>query len=600
MTREIDPKYLTTSSRSHLCGRVGDLAVGTKVALCGWVRRRRDHGGLIFVDLGDYSGTVQLVFPPEGKECFTVGEQLRNEFVVRIEGAIRPRPAGTENVKLGTGKIEIEVTAAKILTQSEPPPFFIEDDIDVKEEVRLHYRYLDLRRPKMQEALRLRHRAYQATRAYFDSRGFTEIETPILTKTTPEGARDFLVPCRLLPETFYALPQSPQLFKQVLMVSGFDRYYQIVKCFRDEDLRANRQPEFTQIDVECSFVGESDIRELVEGLIRDLWKGTVGREPVTPFPSLSYDESMERYGVDAPDTRFGLELTTCTSIFSGTGVSFITEKLNKKGIVKGLKVPAGYDFSRSEMDEFTEYVKGFGVSGLLWFKFEADGFKSPIAKVISEGEVAAIKQHFDAKTGETVFMIVDTAKRVNTTLGAFRVFLGKRLELIDENKENFLWVLNFPLVEHNEQDNRFYATHHPFTSPDFDSSAEELADKLKKDPESLRARAYDLVLNGQEIAGGSIRIHRQDIQSEIFKFIGLSAEEAQTKFGFLLEAFKYGPPPHGGIAFGLDRIVMLLSRVDSIRDVIAFPKTQKGQDLMSGAPSVADAAQLKELRIRTV
>jgi aspartyl-tRNA synthetase len=600
MAPEIDPKYFSTSLRSHLCGKVGELAIGTNVTLCGWVRRRRDHGGLIFVDLGDYSGTVQLVFPPEGKECFAIGEQLRNEFVVRIEGAIKTRPAGTQNDKLSTGKIEIEVSSAQILTQSEPPPFFIEDDIDVKEEVRLHYRYLDLRRPKMQEALRLRHRAYQATRAYFDARGFTEIETPVLTKTTPEGARDFLVPCRLLPETFYALPQSPQLFKQVLMVSGFDRYYQIVKCFRDEDLRANRQPEFTQIDVECSFVGESDIRDLVEGLICDLWKGTVGRIPQTPFPSLSYDESMERYGVDAPDTRFELELSTCTEIFSGTGVSFIAEKLTKNGIVKGLKTPTGCDFSRSDLDEFTEYVKGFGASGLLWFKFEADGFKSPISKVISESEVAGIKKHFDAKPGETVFMLVDSAKRVNTTLGAFRVYLAKRLEMIDENKENFLWVLNFPLVEHNEEDNRFYATHHPFTSPDFDSSAEELADRLKKNPESLRARAYDLVLNGQEIAGGSIRIHRQDIQSEIFKFIGLTAEEAQTKFGFLLEAFKYGPPPHGGIAFGLDRIVMILSKVDSLRDVIAFPKTQKGQDLMSGAPSMADAAQLKELRIKTV
>ena len=584
--------------RTHPCGELGLEQENLEVSLAGWVRRRRDHGGLIFVDLADYAGFAQIVFNPEHKAAFEIGEKLRSEYVVRISGKVRKRPAGTENSQLKTGLIEVAVTDAEILSVAETVPFVIHDEVDAKEELRLKYRFLDLRRPAMQRILRLRHTVCRAARAYLDDIGFCEVETPILSKPTPEGARDFLVPSRLAKGEFYALPQSPQLFKQVLMCASLDRYYQIVRCFRDEDLRANRQPEFTQIDIEMSFVDEQSVKAMTEGLVKAIWKEAKGIDLVTPLLTISYDESIERFGVDAPDMRFDLELKTVSSVFSATEFNAFRRVLDTGGIIKGLKVPEGASFSRSELDSLADFAAGYGAKGLAWFKFETDGVKSPIAKFLKPEEMSALQAAFAAATGDIVMLVADSAGIVNQSLAALRTHLGKKLELYGPDDAAFLWVEKFPLLEHDPEQGRFAAVHHPFTSPLL--ATEEDRKTFAERPGEAKARAYDIVLNGQEIGGGSIRIHRADLQEQVFRLLQISPEEAREKFGFLLDALSYGAPPHGGIALGLDRIVMLLAGTDSIRDVIAFPKTQRGQDLMVGSPSKSTIEALLELGIRVI
>ncbi|MFN8389161.1 MAG: aspartate--tRNA ligase [Bdellovibrionota bacterium] len=587
-----------TSFRSHKCGEPNAALIGQEITLSGWVRRRRDHGGLIFVDLGDHSGITQIVFTPEKSDAFSTGERLRSEYVVQVRGHLRARPEGNVNPQLSTGEVELLVDEAQLLSEAETPPFFIQDEIDAKEDIRLRYRFLDLRRPAMQSVLRLRHLVYQATRSFLDTNGFCEVETPILSKTTPEGARDFLVPSRLSPGWFYALPQSPQLFKQVLMCAGLDRYYQIVRCFRDEDFRANRQPEFTQIDIEFSFIDESDIQNTIEGLVKSIWQTAVGIELKPPFLRMSYEEAMNRFGVDAPDMRFGLELTDLTEQFAESEFAVFRDAVAAGGAVKGINVPDGSDLSRKDLDQLTEFVKIYGAKGLAWVRFEENEIKSPIAKFLKADDQERLRTSLGANPGDTALIVADSKKVVHASLGALRVQLAKERGLIDQNKLAFLWVEQFPLFEWDDSAGRFLSVHHPFTAPlipEGSSFAEQC-----KHPERMSARAYDLVLNGQEIGGGSIRIHRADIQSQVFEYLGIQSEEAEAKFGFLLDALRYGAPPHGGIALGLDRIVMLLTKSDSIRDVIAFPKTQKGQDLMVGSPSPAAAEQLLELGIKVV
>lgn len=584
--------------RSQACGECSTNLVGQQVQLAGWVRRRRDHGGLIFVDLADYSGFAQIVFSPEYSSAFAVGEKLRSEYVVSIQGRVRNRPAGTENAQIPTGSVEVEVLEATVLAESQTVPFVIQDDVDAKEELRLKYRFLDLRRPAMQKILRMRHAVYRAARGYLDAHGFCEVETPILSKPTPEGARDFLVPSRLSKGEFYALPQSPQLFKQVLMCACMDRYYQIVRCFRDEDLRANRQPEFTQIDIEMSFVGEQSVQAMTEGLVAAIWKEATGVELKPPFPRLSYDEVMERFGVDAPDMRFGLELKTVSSCFAGTEFNGFSKVLGSGGVIKGIRIPEGADTSRSELDEWTGVVTNLGAQGLAWFKFEGSEIKSPIAKFLTPAELDSLANELGAVPGDLVVLVAATQQVANQSLSALRLHVGKSWELINRRELAFLWVEKFPLLERDSDQGRFVAVHHPFTSPILNTPEDE---KLFLDtPEKAKARAYDLVLNGQEVGGGSIRIHRADIQQQIFSLLQIGEEEAREKFGFLLDALSFGAPPHGGIALGLDRLVMLLAETDSIRDVIAFPKTQRGQDLMVGAPSKSTIEQLLELGIRVI
>ncbi len=578
------------------CGTPTSAQVGSTLTLRGWVRRRRDHGGLIFVDLGDFSGYCQVVFTPDDQSTFSVGETLRSEYVVSVTGVLQARPAGTVNKDLSTGEVELRVSAVTLLATAETPPFSVLDDSDMKEEVRLRYRFLDLRRPRMQQIIRMRHKLYQATRSFLDKQGFCEIETPILSKTTPEGARDFLVPSRLSHGYFYALPQSPQLFKQVLMIAGFDRYYQIVRCFRDEDFRANRQPEFTQIDMEFSFVDEEEVKCTIEGLVTEIWRACKGIELPAPFLRMSYDEAMSRFGVDAPDMRFGLELVEATPLFKGSGVGVFASVIDQGGVVKGLTVKGGASWSRKELDDLGEFVKIYGAKGLAWAKREGIELKSPLAKFMTPEEVARCFELFGLEEGDIALFVADAKGTTNAALGALRVHIAKQRGLIDAKKLCFLWVEKFPLFEYDAESGRHLSVHHPFTSPLIESDADR--ELLKSDPTKLKARAYDLVLNGQEIAGGSIRIHRADVQSEVFRHLGISDEEAKMKFGFLLEALQYGAPPHGGIAVGLDRVVMLLAETDSIRDVIAFPKTQKGQDLMVGSPSPAAEEQLRELGIK--
>ncbi|MCK4738654.1 MAG: aspartate--tRNA ligase [Deltaproteobacteria bacterium] len=588
------------SKRSYYCGQITSTQIGEVVTVKGWVQRRRDHGGLIFVDLRDRTGIVQLVFnPEENKDIHSEAHSLRSEFVLSIRGEVLARPKETENPDLKTGMVEVKVSELEILNRSEVPPFLIEDDTDAGEDIRLKHRYLDLRRPKLLANFVLRHKVSMAAREYFSSEGFLEVETPMLTKSTPEGARDYLVPSRLNPAHFYALPQSPQIFKQILMVSGFDKYFQIVKCFRDEDLRADRQPEFTQIDAEMSFVDADDVMECMEGLIKNIFKKALDTE-VENFPRITYAEAMRRYGLDAPDTRFGLELKDLTSIVADSGFKVFADIATKGGKIAAINAKGCATYSRKDLDDLTALAGTYGGKGLAWVKLNEEkdgdgGWQSPIAKFLSDKEKADIASKLDATVGDLLLFSADTTSVVNTVLGRVRLELGKRLDLIPKEGFNFVWVTDFPLLEYDAEARRHIAIHHPFTAP-----LDEDMDKLDSAPSEVRSKAYDLVLNGVEIGGGSIRIHTKELQAKLFEKLGISDEEASERFGFLLEALSYGTPPHGGVAFGLDRIVAIMTGSESIRDVIAFPKTQKAYCPMSEAPSVVDKKQMDELFLRTM
>jgi len=580
--------------RTDFCGDLRKKDVGREVTLLGWVQRRRDLGGLIFVELRDRQGIVQVVFnPEENLGAHEKAQFLRGEYVVGVQGTVVLRPEGTANLKLNTGEIEVITKELKILNVSRTPPFLIEGEEDVAENTRLKYRYLDLRRPELQRNLILRHQVAKEVRNYFDRLGFLEVETPMLTKSTPEGARDFLVPSRLNPGHFYALPQSPQLFKQILMVSGFDQYFQIVRCFRDEDLRSDRQPEFTQIDVEMSFITVQDIQRTMEGLMAHIFKEVLGITLELPFPFLNYDEAMNRYGIDKPDIRFGMELRDVTEPLRDSSFQVFRDAIEGKGIIKAINVKGGGSFSRKEIDDLTHFVYAYGAKGLISAKISKTGWQSSIQKFISEEERKRIDEKMEAHEGDLLLFIAGPIKMVNQSLANLRLHLGEKLGLIPKDQYRFVWVLDFPLLEYDEAEGRFVAVHHPFTAP-----KDEDIPELKDHPESVKAKAYDLVLNGSEIGGGSIRNHLREVQSLLFEKLGMGEEEARERFGFLLEALEYGTPPHGGIAFGFDRLIMILSHSESIRDVIAFPKTQKGTCLMTDAPSRVDSKQLDELWIK--
>jgi aspartyl-tRNA synthetase len=589
-------RFIHDLQKTHHCNALTAADVGKEVVLFGWVATRRDHGGVLFVDLRDREGITQVVFNPEvDSKVHELAKHLRPEYCMGISGKVSWRPEGMANSKLHTGEIEVLVSDFEVFNAAKTPPFSIEDEIDVNEEMRLQYRYLDLRRRPMQKNFILRHRVSQVARNYLSEHGFLEIETPFLTKSTPEGARDYLVPSRLHPGKFYALPQSPQLFKQILMMSGMERYFQIVRCFRDEDLRADRQPEFTQIDIEMSFVNEAQVMQMMEGLVAQMWKAGLGMDLPLPIPRIAYDEAMLRFGLDAPDMRFGLELKTISEIFRQTSFKVFADTLNKGGIIKAINVKGRADLSRSEIDELTKFVGIYGARGLAWIKVQANEWQSPIVKFFSEKEKEDLKRVLEMEVGDLVMFVADRPKIVNDALGNLREHLGAKLGLIDESKLSFVWVYDFPMFEYDEKEARHAAVHHPFTSP-----RPEHLPLLESDPGKVKTLAYDLVLNGNEIGGGSIRIHDPKVQTKIFEILKIDLEAARKKFGFLLEALEFGCPPHGGIAFGLDRIIMLMAGATSIRDVIAFPKTQKGICLLSDAPSEVDPQQLLELGLKVI
>jgi aspartyl-tRNA synthetase len=579
--------------RTHYCGEVDEGLIGQSVVLNGWAHRRRDHGGVIFVDLRDRTGLVQIVFNPQQNEIFTSAEQIRNEFVLEIHGQVKARPEGTINQQLKTGKIEIIVDQVDILNTSQPLPFQLDDYAHVSEEVRLKHRYLDLRRPEMRERFEIRAKIARIIRHFLDHQGFLDIETPFLTKATPEGARDYLVPSRNFPGEFYALPQSPQLFKQLLMMSGFDRYYQIVRCFRDEDLRADRQPEFTQLDIEMSFIDEAVIQTLMENMMQKIFAEVLNVNLATPFQRMTYAEAMTRYGSDKPDLRIPLELVDVTDLMKLVEFKVFAQAANDLASrVAVMRVPGGARLSRKEIDDYTSYISIFGAKGLAYIKFTEEGLQSPILKFLPEEVVQQIVSRTHAETGDILFFGADKTTVVNDALGALRIKVGHDLKLV-KDEWKLLWVIDFPMFHWSEEDKRWQAIHHPFTAPKVDDIAD-----VRSDTANCISRAYDMVLNGTEVGGGSIRIHREDMQKEIFALLGIEAEEAQKRFGFLLDALKFGCPPMGGIAFGLDRLVMLLCQTTSIRDVIAFPKTQTASCPLTNAPAAVDEKQLRELHIR--
>jgi len=584
--------------RSHYCGHVNESLVERTVEVCGWVHRRRDHGGVIFVDLRDREGVVQVVFDPDVPEIFALAERVRGEFVLKVKGTVRPRPAGTENSNLPSGQVEIYADQLELLNRAEALPFQIEDEAELGEEIRLRYRYLDLRRPQMQQRFIMRSKATRVLRRFLDDRGFLDIETPMLTKSTPEGARDYLVPSRTHPGEFFALPQSPQLFKQILMMSGMDRYYQIVRCFRDEDLRADRQPEFTQLDIEMSFINEEQIMSLMEDMIRELFAQVLEEPLHAPFPRMTYAEAVRRFGVDRPDLRIPLELVELKDVMSSVDFKvFSAPASDPHGRVVALRVPAGGELTRKEIDDYTSYVARYGAKGLAYIKVNdvaagRDGLQSPIVKFLPDEVVSAILERSGAQNGDLIFFGADKAKIVNEAMGALRVRLGHDRGLVEHGWRP-VWVVDFPMFEWDGKENRWVALHHPFTAPQV-----EAAEEVAADPGNCISRAYDLVLNGTEVGGGSIRIHRPEMQQAVFKLLGISEEEAKEKFGFLLEALSFGCPPHGGLAFGLDRLVMLMSGSASIRDVIAFPKTQSATCLLTSAPSPVADVHLRELGVR--
>jgi aspartyl-tRNA synthetase len=582
--------------RSHTCGELTAEHVKNLVTLMGWVDSRRDHGGLIFVDLRDRYGKTQLAFNPQRSESvYQQAKELKSEYVIAARGTVSLRPKESVNPNINTGDIEVDVKELKILNEAKPTPFEISDRTEASEELRLKYRYLDLRRTEMKENLILRHKVTASVRRFFDGKGFIEIETPFMMKSTPEGARDYLVPSRVQPGKFYALPQSPQTYKQILMVAGFDRYYQLVRCFRDEDLRADRQPEFTQIDIEMSFVNEEDVFATMEQLMAAVYRDTMGQEIETPFPRLSFQESLERYGTDKPDMRFGLQIQTVTDLLQATEFKVFNDTIAANGVIAGLAIPGGGSFSRSQLDDLGRIAKHLGAKGVLAHKVQDNMLQGGSAKFLSGEQQEKLIEKFAASNGDLILLVADQAETAYKTLGALRLNFGRQLNLISESENKLVWVVDFPLFEYDDEEQRFMAMHHPFTSP-----KESDIPLLESDPAAVRARAYDLVLNGTEIAGGSIRIHRPELQQKVFKLLGMGKEEAKERFGFLLEAFDYGAPPHGGIAFGFDRLVMLLAGCKSIRDVMAFPKTASALSLMDGAPGAVDGWQLKELGLKIV